>query len=93
KGGAEKGLTEESLQLGLHYREGPLSRDLVDAGAVRAGDRAPDSPCPGRVAGATTLFDSLAVRGQPTLPLIRGDSVLTPRQARSGFPGPCRSDS
>ncbi|MDA3649406.1 FAD-dependent oxidoreductase [Saccharopolyspora indica] len=67
KGGAEKGLTEESLQLGLHYREGPLSRDLVDAGAVRAGDRAPDSPCPGSVDGATTLFD--AFRG-PHLTLI-----------------------
>ncbi|WP_323807903.1 FAD-dependent oxidoreductase [Amycolatopsis keratiniphila] len=53
KGGAEKGLTEESLQLGLNYREGPLSRDLVDGGALRAGDRAPDSPCP----GASTLFD------------------------------------
>ncbi len=57
-GGAEAGLTEETMQLGLNYRDRSLSRHLAPLGAdddpgVRAGDRAPDSPCP----DGTRLFD------------------------------------
>ncbi|MCC9307116.1 FAD-dependent monooxygenase [Kitasatospora sp. RB6PN24] len=57
-GGAEKGLTEETNQLGLNYRDSSLSWNLAeraadDSPAVRAGDRAPDSPGP----DGTRLFD------------------------------------
>jgi 2-polyprenyl-6-methoxyphenol hydroxylase-like FAD-dependent oxidoreductase len=57
-GGAETGLTEETNQLGLNYRDSSLSWNLDAPGAgdssgVRAGDRAPDSPCP----DGTRLFD------------------------------------
>jgi 2-polyprenyl-6-methoxyphenol hydroxylase-like FAD-dependent oxidoreductase len=47
-GGAEKGLTEETMQLGLNYRDSSLSWNLAARGidGIRAGDRAPDSPCP-----------------------------------------------
>ncbi|QFZ19269.1 FAD-dependent monooxygenase [Saccharothrix syringae] len=57
-GGAEAGLTEETLQLGLGYRDGPLSAQLVEAGAVRAGDRAPDSPCLDPAGRPLRLFDA-----------------------------------
>lgn len=57
-GGAEVGLTEETMQLGLNYRDSSLSWNLPEGGAddrsgIRAGDRAPDSPCP----DGTRLFE------------------------------------
>ncbi len=56
-GGAEKGLTEETNQLGLNYRDSSLSWNRAagagEASGVRAGDRAPDSPLP----DGTRLFD------------------------------------
>lgn len=52
RGEARRG--KETRQLGLHYRESPLSRDALPAGApLRAGDRAPD----GRP-GGVRLFDA-----------------------------------
>jgi hypothetical protein len=68
-GGAEKGLTEETMQLGLNYRDSSLSWNLADGGpdAVRAGDRAPDSPCP----DGTRLFD--VFRGPQATLLGLGD--------------------
>ncbi|MDQ0936667.1 FAD-dependent oxidoreductase [Streptomyces turgidiscabies] len=54
-GGAEAGLTEETMQLGLNYRDSSLSWHLTAPGeGVQAGDRAPDSPCP----DGTHLFDA-----------------------------------
>ncbi|MFF4363752.1 FAD-dependent oxidoreductase [Streptomyces sp. NPDC001604] len=58
KGGAEAGLTEETMQLGLNYRDSSLSWNLAarggeDGPGIRAGDRAPDSPC----SDGTRLFD------------------------------------
>ncbi|MFI1564263.1 FAD-dependent monooxygenase [Streptomyces sp. NPDC020490] len=46
-GGAEAGLTQETLQLGLEYRASSLSRAMLGetGGGVQAGDRAPDSVC------------------------------------------------
>ncbi|MCZ4122359.1 aromatic-ring hydroxylase C-terminal domain-containing protein [Streptomyces sp. H39-S7] len=49
----------ETFQLGLGYRDSPLTRDCRDDladDALRAGDRAPDAPC-----GPIRLFD--LVRG------------------------------
>lgn len=36
---------EETRQLDVSYRGGPLSRDAVEVGSLRAGDRAPDGAC------------------------------------------------
>ncbi|ATB43315.1 putative monooxygenase [Cystobacter fuscus] len=48
----------ETEQLGLHYREGPLSRDERSVrGRVEAGDRAPDAPCHDAAGNALRLFD------------------------------------
>ncbi|MFJ9207247.1 FAD-dependent monooxygenase [Streptomyces sp. NPDC102264] len=68
RGEARRGAA--TRQLGLGYREGPLSTGA--AGALRAGDRAPDGPLP----DGTTLFDTLrgphftllAVGTDPELP-------------------------
>lgn len=43
---------EETRQLDVSYRGGPLSRDAVDVGSLRAGDRAPDG-----VTAEGRLFD------------------------------------
>ncbi|MFJ1915203.1 FAD-dependent monooxygenase [Streptomyces sp. NPDC088147] len=51
RGEARRGAA--TRQLGLGYREGPLSTGA--AGALRAGDRAPDGPLP----DGTTVFDVL----------------------------------
>jgi 2-polyprenyl-6-methoxyphenol hydroxylase-like FAD-dependent oxidoreductase/predicted FMN-binding regulatory protein PaiB len=58
-GGAEVGLTEESLQLGLNYRASSLSQHLVPGTNMRvhAGDRAPDSPCLDAKGQTVRLFD------------------------------------
>ena len=82
---------EDTFQLGIHYRESPLSQDLRAApGRVRAGDRAPDAPalqdCTG---GSCALFDvfrgpraTLVAFGEAWLPSLRaaralaGDDVL-----------------
>lgn len=52
-GGVDLAATEDTRQLGLHYRFSSLSRDLTEApGRVCAGDRAPDAPL-----GTARLFD------------------------------------
>jgi 2-polyprenyl-6-methoxyphenol hydroxylase-like FAD-dependent oxidoreductase len=48
----------ETLQLGLHYRGGSLSKDERDLpGSVQAGDRAPDAPCHDAAGQPVRLFD------------------------------------
>lgn len=50
----------EVHQLGLHYRDSPLTRELrAVAGEVAAGDRAPDAPGLATAAGKSRLFDLL----------------------------------
>ncbi len=56
-GGAEVGLTQETLQLDLHYRDSSLSRSLAEDCGVRAGDRAPDAPCLDMAGRVVRLFD------------------------------------
>ncbi|UQI49566.1 FAD-dependent monooxygenase [Streptomyces sp. HU2014] len=51
----------ETLQLGLNYRESPLTREArrdVPEGALRAGDRAPDAPCVDTSGAEVRLFDA-----------------------------------
>ncbi|MCD9142778.1 FAD-dependent monooxygenase [Streptomyces albireticuli] len=51
----------ETLQLSLHYRESPLTRETrrdVPEGALRAGDRAPDAPCVDASGAEVRLFDA-----------------------------------
>ncbi|MFE2499181.1 FAD-dependent monooxygenase [Streptomyces scopuliridis] len=69
RGEASRGAA--TRQLGLGYREGPLSTGA--AGALRSGDRAPDGPLP----DGTTLFDTL--RGPHfTLLTVGTDPELPP---------------
>ncbi|MER6502745.1 FAD-dependent monooxygenase [Streptomyces sp. NPDC001455] len=58
-GGAEAGLTQETLQLGLEYRASSLSRAMLGetGGGVQAGDRAPDSVCLDMAGQLVRLFD------------------------------------
>ncbi|WP_406278895.1 hypothetical protein [Streptomyces sp. NBC_00191] len=66
-----------TMQLGLGYRGGPLASG--SAGALQAGDRAPDGPLP----GGRRLFDLfrgphftlLAVGTDAELPLLEGELV------------------
>ncbi|MFJ2866701.1 FAD-dependent monooxygenase [Kitasatospora sp. NPDC087314] len=78
--------------LSVHYRGGPLGRDLDDATGIRAGDRAPDSPCHTADGTPTRLFDLLrgphatlltfgehpALASLPELPGVRRADVLDP---------------
>lgn len=62
-------------QLGIGYRGGPLSEGA--AGALEAGDRAPDGPLDGGRPGSGRLFD--AFRGPHfTLLSVGTDTVLPP---------------
>ncbi|MFF9813077.1 FAD-dependent monooxygenase [Streptomyces sp. NPDC014006] len=57
-GGAEAGLTQETLQLGIEYRASSLSRAMLsDTDGVQAGDRAPDSVCLDMTGQLVRLFD------------------------------------
>ncbi|MFE2036317.1 FAD-dependent oxidoreductase [Streptomyces scopuliridis] len=75
RGEASRGAA--TRQLGLGYREGPLSTGA--AGALHSGDRAPDGPLP----DGTTLFDTLrgphftllAVGTDPELPPLDRELV------------------
>ena len=60
-GGGTIPRTEEAFQLGIQYRDSPLSRELrATPGRVRAGDRAPDAPALRDASGRTLrLFDVL----------------------------------
>ncbi|MEU4494391.1 FAD-dependent oxidoreductase [Streptomyces sp. NPDC023998] len=70
-----------TMQLGLGYRGGPLS--FGSAGALQAGDRAPDGP----LSGTRRLFDLfrgphftlLAVGTDAELPLLEGELVQVHR--------------
>lgn len=73
---------EETLQLHLNYRGGPLAPRVdaaADAGGMRPGDRAPDAPCALPDGTRTRLFDLLrgpeftvvAIGGHPGLESIR----------------------
>ncbi|MGB6761401.1 FAD-dependent monooxygenase [Mycobacterium sp.] len=48
---------EETRQLDLSYRGGPLTLDDGSSRVVAAGDRAPDAPCRGRDGRPVRLFD------------------------------------
>ena len=57
-GGVDLAVTDDSRQLGLHYRWSSLSRDLIDrTGLLSAGDRAPDAPLRTVKGGPGRLFD------------------------------------
>ncbi|MFJ1841391.1 FAD-dependent monooxygenase [Streptomyces sp. NPDC088146] len=79
RGEQERGAAAQ--QLGLGYREGPLSAGR--AGALRSGDRAPDGP----TAGGRRLFDVfrgphftlLAVGTDTELPVSDGETVRVHR--------------
>jgi len=56
-------------QVGITYRGSPLARDLDDTTDIRAGDRAPDTPCILATSGEKVrLFD-----------LFRGDAQILVR--------------
>lgn len=58
KEGATHRRGEETLQLGIGYRECSLAREEREhPGSVRAGDRAPDAPCRRSDGTAVRLFD------------------------------------
>ncbi|AXG79878.1 FAD-dependent monooxygenase [Streptomyces paludis] len=87
RGEARRGAA--TRQLGLGYRDGPLSRGA--AGALRAGDRAPDGPLTAdplntgsddtTASGDTTIFDAL--RGPHfTLLAVATDAELPPLDER-----------
>ncbi|MBT2385483.1 FAD-dependent monooxygenase [Streptomyces sp. ISL-11] len=90
---------KETLQLGLGYRESPLTRELrrdLPEGALRAGDRAPDAPCADASGAAFRLFD--AFRGPHfTLLALTDTPVPAPdaawvRTYRTGGPDPDLTD-
>ncbi|MFF7728325.1 FAD-dependent monooxygenase [Streptomyces sp. NPDC008001] len=62
--GFERGLSrrgKETHQLSLHYRTGPLARELrrdLPEEALQAGDRAPDAPCTDASGAPFSLFDA-----------------------------------
>ncbi|MFJ1934567.1 FAD-dependent monooxygenase [Kitasatospora sp. NPDC088160] len=78
--------------LSVHYRGGPLGRDLDDATGIRAGDRAPDAPCATADGAPTRLFDLFrgphatllafgehpALTALPDLPGVHRAGVLDP---------------
>jgi hypothetical protein len=51
---------EETRQLDISYRLGPLTFDDGSSSVVAAGDRAPDAPCSGRDGRRVRLFDCYA---------------------------------
>jgi hypothetical protein len=51
---------EETRQLDISYRRGPLVLDDGSSSVVAAGDRAPDAPCSGRDGRPVRLFDCYA---------------------------------
>jgi hypothetical protein len=51
---------EETRQLDISYRLGPLTLDDGSSCVVAAGDRAPDAPCSGRDGRPVRLFDCYA---------------------------------
>jgi 2-polyprenyl-6-methoxyphenol hydroxylase-like FAD-dependent oxidoreductase len=51
---------EETRQLDISYRLGPLTFDDGSSSVVAAGDRAPDAPCSGRDGRPVRLFDCYA---------------------------------
>ncbi|WP_380282362.1 FAD-dependent monooxygenase [Kitasatospora purpeofusca] len=57
--GVEVGRVGDLTGLALAYRWSSLADDRL-AGPVRAGDRAPDSPCPGPDGGPARLFEHFA---------------------------------
>jgi|HubBroStandDraft_6_1064221.scaffolds.fasta_scaffold111135_3 2-polyprenyl-6-methoxyphenol hydroxylase-like FAD-dependent oxidoreductase len=58
KEGAAPQRDTEFLQLGIHYRDCRLAREMREAGgALRAGDRAPDAPCRDAQGARMRLFD------------------------------------
>lgn len=77
---------EETLQLGIHYRHGALSRELrMEPGSLRAGDRAPDAPGLRDAQGEHRLFDFF--RGPHITVLAFGegwDAVLGALRLRHG---------
>jgi 2-polyprenyl-6-methoxyphenol hydroxylase-like FAD-dependent oxidoreductase len=94
-GGVDAGITADTSQLGLNYRERSLSRP--SEGKLRSGDRAPDAPCLHPDTGAPIrLFEvfaeprfTLLCFGQATAidhPLVRSWRVVDPeRHARNAY--------
>ncbi|MEV0266533.1 FAD-dependent monooxygenase [Streptomyces sp. NPDC050617] len=89
----------DNHQLGLGYRESPLSverREGLEEGALRAGDRAPDAPCEDAGTGEMRrLFDvfrgphfTLLALGNTELPLLNAELASTIHTYRVGGPTP-----
>jgi 2-polyprenyl-6-methoxyphenol hydroxylase-like FAD-dependent oxidoreductase len=74
----------EIHQLGVNYRNGPLSTDLrAIPGLVTAGDRAPDAPCYDADGRPTSLFQ---LYQGPHWTVLAADDVSTYSVARPGMP-------
>ncbi|MFE7119463.1 FAD-dependent monooxygenase [Streptomyces sp. NPDC057654] len=89
----------DNHQLGLGYRESPLSverREGLEERALRAGDRAPDAPCKDARTGETRrLFDvfrgthfTLLGVGDVELPVVGGALATSVKAYRVGGPTP-----
>jgi 2-polyprenyl-6-methoxyphenol hydroxylase-like FAD-dependent oxidoreductase len=77
---------EETLQLGIHYRHGSLSRELrMEPGSLRAGDRAPDAPGLRDAHREYRLFDLFRGTHVTLLAFGKGwDATLEPLHERYG---------
>jgi 2-polyprenyl-6-methoxyphenol hydroxylase-like FAD-dependent oxidoreductase len=73
---------EETRQLDISYRLGPLTLDDRSSSVVAAGDRAPDAPCMGRDGRPVRLFDCYAgplwtlLRFGVTAPILDRSDVI-----------------
>ena len=79
---------EETRQLDVTYRGGPLTLDEGSSSVVAAGDRAPDAPCSGRDGRPVRLFDCYA---GPLWTLLRF-GVTAPILDRAGVASYCIGD-
>jgi 2-polyprenyl-6-methoxyphenol hydroxylase-like FAD-dependent oxidoreductase len=79
---------EETRQLDISYRLGPLTLDDGSSSVVAAGDRAPDAPCSGRDGRPLRLFDCYA---GPLWTLLRF-GVTAPILDRAGVDSYCIGD-
>jgi hypothetical protein len=79
---------EETRQLDLSYRDGPLTLDDGSSCVLAAGDRAPDAPCLDRDGRSVRLFDCYA---GPHWTLLRFGSTA-PTLDRAGLRSYCVGD-
>jgi hypothetical protein len=79
---------EETRQLDISYRLGPLTLDDGSSSVVAAGDRAPDAPCSGRDGRPVRLFECYA---GPLWTLLRFGATA-PALDRAGVASYCIGD-